>query len=348
MALTQVDQGLLSANAQYTGFKNRLINSAMGISQRTAVNTNVAVGTGPAGTFGPDRFTGYTGTGSLWNISQVSTSDYDFPYALRLQRIAGQTSTSAVYLRQVVETVNCKDLAGQSVTISFYVTAGTNYSGGAASFQVYTGTAADQGTSSLNTGAWTGFAAPLSSTFTPTTTRARVTLTGTLGATVQEVAFGLNWSGSGTAGANDYLDITGVQLEKGSTATSFDYRPYGTELALCQRYYYKIFPNAADSSLAGAGSTTSATVATYMNGSFPVTMRVAPTALEQSGTASDYQIVNPGAANVNSNAVPTFLAATNKYRYFVRGTVASGLASGTIANLETNTANGFLAWSAEL
>jgi hypothetical protein len=250
MALTQVDQGLLSANAQYTGFKNRLINSAMGISQRTAVNTNVAVGTGPAGTFGPDRFTGYTGTGSLWNISQVSTSDYDFPYALRLQRIAGQTSTSAVYLRQVVETVNCKDLAGQSVTISFYVTAGTNYSGGAASFQVYTGTAADQGTSSLNTGAWTGFAAPLSSTFTPTTTRARVTLTGTLGATVQEVAFGLNWSGSGTAGANDYLDITGVQLEKGSTATSFDYRPYGTELALCQRYYYKIFPNAADSSLA--------------------------------------------------------------------------------------------------
>jgi hypothetical protein len=38
-----------------------------------------------------------------------------------------------------------------------------------------------------------------------------------------------------TAGAT--FDLTGVQLEKGSTATSFDYRPYGTELALCQRYY---------------------------------------------------------------------------------------------------------------
>jgi hypothetical protein len=38
-----------------------------------------------------------------------------------------------------------------------------------------------------------------------------------------------------TNGATFY--ITGVQLEKGSTATSFDYRPYGTELALCQRYY---------------------------------------------------------------------------------------------------------------
>jgi hypothetical protein len=38
-----------------------------------------------------------------------------------------------------------------------------------------------------------------------------------------------------TNGATWY--VTGVQLEKGSTATSFDYRPYGTELALCQRYY---------------------------------------------------------------------------------------------------------------
>ena len=41
----------------------------------------------------------------------------------------------------------------------------------------------------------------------------------------------------GTNGATFY--ITGVQLEKGSTATSFDYRPYGTELQLCQRYYWQ-------------------------------------------------------------------------------------------------------------
>jgi hypothetical protein len=56
-----------------------------------------------------------------------------------------------------------------------------------------------------------------------------------------------SWSGSnfvsatgatsivGTNGATFY--ITGVQLEKGTTATSFDYRPFGTELALCQRYF---------------------------------------------------------------------------------------------------------------
>jgi len=218
--------------------RNRIINGAMGISQRTAVNTNVAVTTTTSGTFGPDRFTGYTGTGSLWNISQVSTTAYDFPYAMRLQRIAGQTSTSALYVRQVIETVNCKDLAGQSVTISFYATAGSNYSGGASGVQIYSGTAADQGTASLNTGAWTGFASDLSTSFTPTTTRTRFSFTTTISASAQEVAIGFSYIGSGTAGTNDYLDITGVQLETGTTATPFENRLYGTELALCQRYYY--------------------------------------------------------------------------------------------------------------
>jgi hypothetical protein len=246
---------MLDTTAQYYSFKNRIINGSMGISQRTAVNTNVAVGTGTAGTFGPDRFSGYTGTGSLWNISQVSTTAYDFPFALRLQRIAGQTSTSAVYLRQIIETVNCKDLAGQTVTLSFYATAGANYSGGAATVQLFTGTAADQGTTSLNTAAWTGLASAINSTFTPTTTRTLFTFTGTLGATTQEVAFSITWSGSGTAGANDLIDITGVQLEKGSTATSFDYRPYGTELILCQRYYEKSFDIETAPANSGSGST---------------------------------------------------------------------------------------------
>jgi hypothetical protein len=47
----------------------------------------------------------------------------------------------------------------------------------------------------------------------------------------------------GTNGATFY--ITGVQLEKGSTATSFDFRPFGTELALCQRYFCTSFQNGA-------------------------------------------------------------------------------------------------------
>jgi hypothetical protein len=318
MPLTTVSPGLLDSTAQYYSFKNRIINGAMGISQRTAVNTNVAVGTGTAGTFGPDRFSGYTGTGSLWNISQVSTTAYDFPFALRLQRIAGQTSTSAVYLRQIIETVNCKDLAGQTVTLSFYATAGANYSGGAATFQLFTGTAADQGTTSLNTAAWTGLVSAINTTFTPTTNRTLFTFTATLGATIQEVAFSINWSGSGTAGANDYIDITGVQLEKGSTATSFDYRPYGTELALCQRYYFRYDGGQGSGTYAFcSGSIYGATTTLRAYLKFPVTMRAGPT-LSYAGA-----LVGSGGSNDNNvSAIATQFTGTDSA--LVDFTVAAG------------------------
>jgi hypothetical protein len=236
-----VTQNLIPASSF---LRNRIINGAIQISQRTAVNANVAVGTGTSGTFGADRFYGYTATAGLWNTLQITTGASDFPYANRLQRIAGQTLTSPIFWRQIVESVNCTDLSGSSVVLSFYANAGANYSGGAVTAQIYTGTGTDQGAASLNTAAWTGFATPISSTFTPTITRTRYTFTGTIGSGIGELAISLTWSGSGTAGANDYIDITGVQLEVGTLATPFERRQYGTELMLCQRYYQIIVMNA--------------------------------------------------------------------------------------------------------
>ena len=78
-----------------------------------------------------------------------------------------------------------------------------------------------------------------------------------------------NWIN--TFGATFY--ITGVQLEPGPLATSFDYRPYGTELALCQRYYAL----AAVGSYAFSGTN-------YMSVSYPVTMRATPTVTVNGGT----------------------------------------------------------------
>ena len=79
----------------------------------------------------------------------------------------------------------------------------------------------------------------------------------------------------GTNAATWY--VTGVQLEKGSTATSFDYRPYGTELALCQRYYEPI------GNFVGR-----ATAATGAEGSISllVTKRAAPTMTVINGTST--------------------------------------------------------------
>jgi len=71
----------------------------------------------------------------------------------------------------------------------------------------------------------------------------------------------------GTSGATFY--ITGVQLEKGSVATGFDYRSYGTELGLCQRYYTN----------SGSGNFTGYAISAGVipNASYKVTMRATPT-----------------------------------------------------------------------
>jgi hypothetical protein len=152
----------------------------------------------------------------------------------------------------------------------------------------------------------------------------------------------------GTSGATFY--ITGVQLEVGTQATSFEYRQYQQELALCQRYYYKIGPslgNDANVALNGFAATTTIALLTIP---FPTTMRTAPSALEQSGTAGDYAIRYAGASVANCSAVPTFQSSYTSGSQ-VGLTIASGLTAGGAIAGRTGSSTGnnaFLAWSAEL
>jgi hypothetical protein len=146
----------------------------------------------------------------------------------------------------------------------------------------------------------------------------------------------------GTNGATFY--ITGVQLEVGTQATSFEYRQYQQEFALCQRYYYRLTPNAIGEDYASGwcNSTTTALI----NLSLPVSMRASPSALEQSGTAANYTIRN-SAGVTTCSAVPTFYS-TSVNSALVQLTVASGLTAGQGVNLRPAATGAFLAWSAEL
>lgn len=144
--------------------------------------------------------------------------------------------------------------------------------------------------------------------------------------------------------------VTGVQLETGSVATPFERRPYGTELMLCQRYYYRNFPNATVKMLSTSGYSSSTTNGTFF-GQFPVPMRVAPSALETSGTANQYLIAEPALTAVTCNAVPTYSAITTETIYVITATVASGLTANRFHVLRTDGTNGagaYLGWSAEL
>jgi hypothetical protein len=147
----------------------------------------------------------------------------------------------------------------------------------------------------------------------------------------------------GTDDATFY--ITGVQLEVGTQATSFEYRQYGTELALCQRYYYRNAPAAASKYLvttAWANQTTTA----FGIFQFPVTMRTSPSALEQSGTAGDYALFLANSATTCS-AVPTFGSAS-AVNSLITFTVSSGLTVGQAGTARTTGTAGYLGWSAEL
>jgi len=110
----------------------------------------------------------------------------------------------------------------------------------------------------------------------------------------------------GTNGATFY--ITGVQLEVGSTATSFDYRPYGTELALCQRYYVDLAsePGATNPyRTLGFGCLYSTTSGSYAV-SVPVPMRALPS-LSQAGTM--YTVTNGLTINISGFAGPYSMGA---------------------------------------
>lgn len=138
-----------------------------------------------------------------------------------------------------------------------------------------------------------------------------------------------------------------IQLEAGSSATTFEARAYQQELALCQRYYYRIFPNVNAAQLVPSAYMFSTTVA-HGTVVFPTTMRSAPTALEQSGTAADYRVLH-GATTTACSAVPVFNQA-NVYMAKTDFTVAAGLTVGQAGNIIAAAASsaGYLGWSAEL
>jgi hypothetical protein len=144
--------------------------------------------------------------------------------------------------------------------------------------------------------------------------------------------------------ANEW-QITGVQLEVGSVATPFEHRSYGDELARCQRYYYKI-SYGTDITSFGAGFNQTNQHTRNMI-CFPVTMRRSPSALEQSGTASDYGAYVLTTTNTCA-VVPVFTNAST-HGAEVQLQMSSGAftaGQGTIGVFRTSDA--FLAWSAEL
>jgi len=277
------------------GFRNRIINGAMVIDQRNAGASVTPTGTN---TYTIDRWKFYLSQASKFSTQQNQgsvTPPAGFSNYLGATSLSAYTvgASENFILTQVIEGFNTSDLGwgtanAKTVTLSFWVRSSlTGTFGGA-----FGNTAGDRSypftytISSANTweqksitvvgdtsGTWgTGNA---SSIFLYLSLGAGSTVSGTAGAWAG--AFYASATGAtsvvGTNGATFY--ITGVQLEVGSSATSFEYRPYGTELSLCQRYFLKLGgDNTYQKFAMGMSANTNNSYGIVV---FPVQMRANPT-----------------------------------------------------------------------
>ena len=315
----KVANSLSSANT--FGFKNRIINGAMVIDQR---NAGASVTNDTSGIqFSVDRWNIFGQQASKFTAQQTPSAT-ETGYATRIN--AGFTNylaitSSSAYsvltgdrfiIRQKVEGLNCPDLAwgtsnAKIVTLSFLA------------YSSLTGTF---GGSIMNSTQDRNYLFSYSIPTANTWTQISITITGDTSGTWlttngigMQVWFGLGsgatytgtantWQAGnlaqptgtvsvvGTNGATWY--VTGVQLEVGTQATSFDFRDYTRELQMCQRYYSKL-----DLTKTLVYATTTA----YAQGNYrlPVTMRAAPTSIATTATNMNELYV----ANITGTYVPS-------------------------------------------
>jgi hypothetical protein len=326
----------LRYQSAYNG--NAVINGGMDIWQR---------GTSAAGsypTYLADRWMNYRAVaGSTYSRQNTSdTTNLPFiQYCQRVLRDTGNTATNALYISQSLENEQSRTFIGQAVTLSWYARAGANFSAASSNmnFELVTGT----GTNQNVIAGFTGQANASSGTKTLTTTWQRFSTTATISASATQLAVNLFYTPVGTAGAADYMEITGVQLELGSVATTFK-RAGGTiqgELAACQRYFQIIAEGNSAYIFNGNNWYAFDVRGVY---TFPVQMRTAPTLVGTTGT--NYYRVQYNTTTDDLNEIK-MASATVRNCLLLNDTQAA-VTAGTPATVLTNNAAASVAISAEL
>ena len=355
-SITFPDLSTLQTAPSGFGFKNRIINGDMRIDQRNAGASVTPTATG----YTLDRWSLEVSQASKFSVQQNAgsiTPPAGFTKYLGITTVAAYTvgASEAFNLRTFVEGYNFADMAwgtasAAPTTLSFWVRSSL------------TGTFGGSLRNDLNNRSYPfTYAISAANTWEYKTITIAGDTAGTWATTTERgvgVMFGLGTgsTGSGTAGAwaaANYVSatgatsvvgtsgatfyVTGVQLEKGSTATAFDYRDYGRELIMCQRYYYRIVGVSGYTTLL-SGVSASTTAAGQCANPHPVQMRAAPT----------INIANLSSYNgVNNTNVTGISAQNSSVTNISVNLISSGLTIGQ-PQLILGQANAFVDASAEL
>lgn len=317
---------------------NPFINSAFQVWQRGTTGTTTSGITYPSA----DRWNAWTfaAGGSVTLSRQVTGDTTNLPniqYCGRFQRVAGNTNTGILALGQAMESVNSIPYAGKTVTISYYARKGANFSATSDQLSVQLWSAATTD-SSLN-GVQAVSTTVVNSVATLTSTWQRFSATGTVGTTATQLAIAALYAPTGTAGANDYFEITGVQIDVGSVALPFQTASGGSiqgELAMCQRYYEKSYTL---TSAAGANDATGSYYLTQAsdsanNSAVAVRFRVekrngswSAALYTPTGTVNNWQYARSGVASANVS-MTIDLQASSGFRAY--GNIGAAWTANTI------------------
>lgn len=356
---TKLSNDLLSGNASY---RNRLINSSFQINQRNAGTQTI----GASFQYPVDCWHSYEfATGSVNSAIATATPAPNLRNYLTLTCTLSDTLSSNEYgyIAQIIEGNKLDDLGwgtvnAQPLVVSFWVRANfaAAYGGALFSYGSSRSFAFNYTINSANTWEFKTVVITPDSVALPTGTSAALRLAFTFGSGSGSLTASSGWTSGtyfGLTGASSIFTATrnlwfaGIQLEAGGSSSPFQYKSYAEELLECQRYYFRQKATATSESFFLPANIVSTTAANGLI-RFPASMRIAPTALEQSGTAGNYAINSIGSLTACSS-VPTFGQATT-VGATIGLTVASGLTAGQAGHVSSSAASGtsaYLGWSAE-
>jgi len=344
----KIDSADIDSSAQFYQFKNRIINGDMRIDQRNA-GASISMVTGD-GNYCLDRWRTQKNGAGTFSLQQVTTAPAGFSSSLKVTVTGTSTPSSGDYytIGKAIEGYNIADFGfgtanANTVTLSFWIQSSVTGTYSASLFNPNT-TNAYPATFTINSAnTWEQKTITIAGTSAGTwnTTNGsgiyfRIDLgsgssfNGTANAWNTSGGFKTSSSVSLVSNASATLFLTGVQLEKGSTATSFDYRPYGTELALCQRYYQRIQGDTSAQRMVGVGVVGAASDAYRVSVPMKTSMRASPTCSSSGLTVYDGS-VNPSISLGTSYATKDQISAD-----FVGG---SGLTLGRAACVLTGGSN---------
>jgi hypothetical protein len=253
--------------------KNFVLNSNFDIAQRgTTITTNQYA-------YSLDRWIGFIPTTVSHQQINIQGLVPGSTYAARIQRANGSTSGNGMNFEQpfILEDIN--KMHGKRLTLSFYARRGANYSnsGNQLGVTLFLGTGANRPRYySTYTNESTGFNDGI--ILTETYQKFTLTTNAVIPTNTTQASLFFAQYPTGTAGANDWFEITQVQLEPGTFATPYSLQNSSVsgEIAACQRYFYRVTATGGDSLFSMGSQYTTGTNFGFVQ--MPVTMRVAPSA----------------------------------------------------------------------